>query len=512
MNSIAELKNETTLASIAESPESNLHFLLFAVVIDVSEPTKHDETSNFITKLKVIDPSFNYKEEVKVDRLKFHKFVHINIYSEKPDEAPKIKCVGDIIRLRRFKFKYTPKGELMGNDVKYSNWLVYSGKKGDPQVSESFKNYDKNKNRKLNKHEETRLSDLRDWADTFFFKNSLKYINWWNDWRETDEEQKLSTTHHKNIDLILKCKAVETGKKNKISFIDKDNNNFDLYINERTSLKVNNIIKLRCVEVNVQRTAKEVTRLIKLTAFSSCLLLPSFSFDYRGFDKTQDKRSPAKGGKNEQSLPFLSDFAIEDAADAKSSKSTPKKGLKAGSDKFITAIRKASSNKKVSTVAQLLENLETSGHHQGQKFIVKGYVAGFVDTNPQNIIRRMSTDDKKIASLKEKTVFKEKKTRMIYHFIMHVKDESVDESDNFLNIYALTGEYESHLFQTWNLLPNNDDIVNWNGIKEARLIEFEKKLKAVTNPNHKVKLVVELMITKTGRPFYRLVDTIFMPF
>lgn len=147
------MKNEATLATIAESPQANLHYLLFAVVIDVSEPTKVESGQNYITKLKVIDPSFNYKIELKLDQLKFHKFVHINVFTEKPEDGPKIKCVGDIIRLRRFKFKYTSKGELMGNDLKYSNWLVYSGKKGDPMTSSSYKNYAKNVNRQMNNYE-----------------------------------------------------------------------------------------------------------------------------------------------------------------------------------------------------------------------------------------------------------------------------------------------------------------------------------------------------------------------
>lgn len=34
--------------------------------------------------------------------IKFHKYVTVNIYSEFLSKCPKIKNVGDIIRLRRF--------------------------------------------------------------------------------------------------------------------------------------------------------------------------------------------------------------------------------------------------------------------------------------------------------------------------------------------------------------------------------------------------------------------------
>ena len=169
MSEMRALKGETTLSGIADDPDRSNYCLLFAVVIDISEPYKIEKSTNYTTKLKVIDPSFNYKTNLHVKNLKFHKFVHVNIYCETPDNAPRIQYVGDIIRLRRFKFKLTPKGELMGNMQKYSNWLIYSGKKNGPVISECFKPYDKNKNRPLNSYEMGRLDDLRNWNDSFFF-------------------------------------------------------------------------------------------------------------------------------------------------------------------------------------------------------------------------------------------------------------------------------------------------------------------------------------------------------
>jgi len=85
-----ELRNEATLSSIALNEDGNSHTLLFAVIIDISEPYKAEESNNYTTKLKVIDPSFNYKARLGNNRIKFHKFVHINIYSETPDKAPRI--------------------------------------------------------------------------------------------------------------------------------------------------------------------------------------------------------------------------------------------------------------------------------------------------------------------------------------------------------------------------------------------------------------------------------------
>ena len=69
----------------------------------------------------------------------------------------------------------------MGNSTKYSNWLIYSGLKNAPVKTRIYKDYRKNKNRKLNRYEEGRITDLRAWADNFFFKNSLKFVLWWTD-------------------------------------------------------------------------------------------------------------------------------------------------------------------------------------------------------------------------------------------------------------------------------------------------------------------------------------------
>lgn len=497
MTSLSELKNESTLAAVAENPDGNLHYLLFAVIIDMSEPTKLEESKNYITKLKVVDPSFNYKEELKLGKLKFHKFVHVNIFTETPEEAPKVQFIGDIIRLRRFRFKYTSKGEVMGNDTKYANWLIYSGKKGESEVSSSYKKFTKNSGRVLTEYEHSRLSDLRNWNDSFFFKHSIKYISWWNDLKETHDAKKKGKHVYEQVDLIIKCKAIEP-KRNNIEFVDKDGTAFTLSLKDTPSIKTNYIVKLRCVIVTVDVATNGVaTRLIKLSNLSSCLLLPSNSWDYRQFDKAvQDaKKSPAKSVKTD-ALPFQAEYALPD-----------KKNAKKGSH-YATAVKKTWAARKPDSIATVLKALDSPADHHGAKFVVDGFVAGFTSTDPSKIIKKVGVDDKKVYDIKDDAV-KDKRSKVIYHFVMQVKDDSTDSSDRFLNVYTLTGEYESRLFDSWKLLPANDDISGWKSIKQATLNEFEKRLNALKNPENRVKLVLELMITKSNKPFLRLIDTIF---
>lgn len=127
MSTLKDLKHENTLSGLA-SAGTSCNYLIWAVIIDISEPTKSSNSSNFVTYLKIIDPSLNYRVKNNTCKdLRFHKYVTVYIYTETPEVAPKINYVGEIIRLRRFKFKVTDNGELIGVMNKFSNWLIYIG-------------------------------------------------------------------------------------------------------------------------------------------------------------------------------------------------------------------------------------------------------------------------------------------------------------------------------------------------------------------------------------------------
>jgi hypothetical protein len=53
--------------------------------------------------------------------LKYHKVAFINIYTETRENAPIVKYIGDIIRLRRFSFRIGKDGDFVGSEYKYSN-------------------------------------------------------------------------------------------------------------------------------------------------------------------------------------------------------------------------------------------------------------------------------------------------------------------------------------------------------------------------------------------------------
>lgn len=98
----------------------------------------------------------------------------------------------------------------------------------------------------------------------------------------------------------------------------------------------------------------------------------------------------------------------------------------------------------------------------------------------------------------------------IYHFIVFLKDQSIENTDKFLSVYVLTNEGDQNLFDLWEILPKADDPVGWENLENPTISKFEKKFKGLKKPENKVKMVVELLITNSGRPFFKLYDTVFV--
>lgn len=274
MSNLRDLKNETTLSALASQSQENTSSLCWGVIIDISEPTKTEKGANFTTKLKIIDPSFHYKSQQKDNALlKFHKYATINIYSETPETCPKINYVGDIIRLRRFKFKLTDSGELMGTMTKYSNWLIYDGEPNSKEmVSTCFKPLCKNNNRTLSSAESGRLVDLRKWNDNYFFQNSLKFITWWTGLKQESQGEK--------CDLVLLCNKIDNKNKT-LYFVDEDKRNYLLALPQKPMNLLDQVIKLRCVNVSKHGQIFHIS----LTALSSCLKIREWFYDARHLRK-----------------------------------------------------------------------------------------------------------------------------------------------------------------------------------------------------------------------------------
>jgi len=517
-------KNEVTLADVAEEECHRDKKLSFGVIIDVSEPFRYDNRDEYVTKLKIVDPTFNYKAYINNPNIKFHKFVTVHIYSNWIAKSPKIKNVGDILRLRRFNFVVTPKGELVGYLNKYSNWLVYQGKSGASFKPTSFKDIEKNFDRELTTSERTKIDELRGWSKDYFSQNSIKYVTWWSELREPTTED-LAASKNKyvanEVDLLLKTEKVLKEKK-AVEFVDHMNQKYALFLQAPPVLVKEDVIKLRCV--NVIFTPEG--RIIQLTKNSSCLIIPDHFFDARLFNKnakvspvpsqsrTPDRRmvpvkkdsagrytTPMSTKRAATALyPFLEQFDYEDNV----------LGGQKGKGADVTLVKKPYVHKMPTTVKQLFEHLENPQPYEHARFVVSGYLLGMSDYKLNKVVKKMD-ENGKIYDMEEDTSKVRGSLRYIHHFIMFLKDASVENTDRFLNVYVLTNENDQNLFDLWNILPRSCDQEGWENMESSKVNDFENRFKGLKNSDNKVKMVVELLITNTGKPFLKLYDTVFLP-
>lgn len=144
-----------------------------------------------------------------------------------------------------------------------------------------------------------------------------------------------------------------------------------------------------------------------------------------------------------------------------------------------------------------------------QRFLVEGFITGLVDTKPENVIKIL--EGSKVHDLNAK-LKKGANYKYIYNIIMLLNDNASKKSGQPVSVYLTTNDGEQNIFTNWELLPEGNNTKSWANIKQKELKTFEKKLKSLADPKHTVKFIVQLVKTKNGEPFWKLVDTVFQGF
>jgi hypothetical protein len=85
------------LSKIVDSP-SGKHSA-FGVVLDATGAYKTYDSTDYVTKFKLIDASWNV--DSKSDH-QYKRFVHCFVYSESAAQAPRCMRVGDVVKMRNF--------------------------------------------------------------------------------------------------------------------------------------------------------------------------------------------------------------------------------------------------------------------------------------------------------------------------------------------------------------------------------------------------------------------------
>lgn len=203
--------------------------------------------------------------------------------------------------------------------------------------------------------------------------------------------------------------------------------------------------------------------------------------------------------------PFLNDFDYEDTV--LGAGPANKKGIDSGS---ATLIKSAYVHKIPTSIKDLFSIMENPHAYEHNRFVVNGYILGMSDHKLNKIVKKMD-DAGRIYNFDEDTSRVAGDLRHVYHFILFLKDSSVENVDRFLNVYVLTNEADQNLFDLWNIVPRANDSEGWDSLDGGKVADFETKFKSLKNYENRVKFVVELLVTNAGKPFLKLYDTIFLP-
>ena len=532
---------EFTLRQIAQHDGKTDKMMTFGVIVDSSEPTRDPNKGGYLTKLKIIDDTFNYKQVINNDSQKFHKFIHVHIRTKDYQNAPRVKNIGAIIRLRRFCFNLTSKGELMAFDSTISNWLIFSHELNSGYESPSFHYISKNFNRENTPFETERIASLRCWIDDYFNKNSLRNVVWWSPLREpiSDKRAALDKVVENEVDLILKVQNVLKAK-NALEFEDKMRNNYALFLQDTPLLNVDDVIKLRCVNVIFTPDG----RILQLTKNSSCLVIPESFYDTKlltdkceslGGNEVHNNnasdplKSPTKSCEKDKATTMASEsqlntqyqrdkilidnaFLIDFEFDHKLKMTSENQIV---SRAYETTIIKKKYLNKIPTplkqMSKIMEDLETNVN---QRYLISGYILGFNNVDPEKIFKKYCADCKKVLPLDSdlNSCCDEPQT-IINHLIIHFKDKSIENVEKNFNLYLLTNDGEQNTFDLWGVMPRSKiaktfkKTLNEDGNSE----KFKEKLELMTSSNSKASFVVELMQSNSGKPYLKVFDTVFLP-
>lgn len=536
MLKLNDIKNLTKLwynkkGEIAKNKEDVKKANTYGCVIDISEPfmtKKYSESvpGSFVSKIKIIDETFNFMAVSDNADLKVKKYVVLNMYSEQPFQTPRIANVGDIIRLKRFFFKINQRGELMGYENEFSDWMVY-----DRYISENV-NPKGLKKTIFDRHfsgalyfEEERIKNLRQWMNDFFSTHSLKKILWWSRIIEPQNNDSLFSGKQQNKDMILKVTEVNMDEKT-IKFIDNLKQKYIINLTSSPLVKTEQVLKLRNCLVLFENSR----RIIVLTQNSSCLIMGPNDFDTMMFDdEFYQKHKDMEYGdihKSESSAadlnvdlkklydtwPVLVDYPTFDCMDRKfSNLNEIEHFLKETYN--ATLIKKDYTEKTRTSLADLRDSLDYSKAKQSdQRFVVECKIDDFNQISSDSIFQ-VNTDNDEISLVgANDNTNDEVKPNIVLCSKLVLYDTSVEDQDKKFDLYVTARNDNSDPFLLWRVFSLSDNSnLKISDIKEETINKINKRLDFLKNEKIGVSLVIEAKLTKNNQRFFELVDTLFLP-
>ena len=468
-----------TLQTIVDNPSPKQS--VFGVVLDVTGAYKTYDSIDYVVKLKIIDGTFNHKENLT----SYKSFVHVFIYSDTPETAPRATRIGDIIKLVNFDFRTYQNSEVKALFHKgQSDWAMFDGRRSAHlTVVSKSKNY----NTKLSDNDKEKIKSLRDWAEEFFQADSLKLMNWFA--REENQTPKEGAVIEvKDVDLVAKLLCdnvyiIDDKLYHKLAFADEERN---LYFAEFegtfSTVTAGDIVKLRSIIILIALESRK----IQFSSYSNILILQKTSLDYIAVDNATenleynqkdlelqefeelhlDKMQKIQIGLN--TFAYVSpDGSHLGLINAETLRTNFVRGypllenFSHGDDDFVyqdntgykffskrgSAFLKQHGNgiyytfKELTNIQnEILMNPELASQYQHQKFLVRGFILATETDQVFQTAKLYSPSLNRVWDFDFHADAKEEATdlQVILHNVFYMKDQSIDTEQTTFPVYLIT--------------------------------------------------------------------------
>ncbi len=178
---------------------------------------------------------------------------------------------------------------------------------------------------------------------------------------------------------------------------------------------------------------------------------------------------------------------------------------KVRANRIVSTVTNKFAKTATTPISKLMDILNDPAKYEHKRYVIKGYIVDFNQSSLKQIVKKMS--NQKVLGFDDKA---DKVDNYLYHFVMNVKDASIEDQDRGLNVYVLTSEGDQHLFDLWGMLPTPSETEKWKKISASTSKEFEKRFKDLAAEDTEIRVVVELHITNTQKAFFKMYDTIFL--
>lgn len=470
------IRNEAPLAIAAEKPAKNIYRNIFGVILEASQPALLDDSGNYCVHFKIVDQTFNFTEKIVHPGLKFHKYAHVYVYTSTPEEAPKIGRVGDLLRLYYARFYLSGKGELVCRTDYFCDWRVYAAD-GNLKKPLSANVTTRKVQAELTEDERNYAEYLQGWSRQFLGANIMKDMSWWNSFKVAEGSGSKVPEIQTRVDLVAKLVKLKGAQ---AEFLDKYGNKFTMKLPVAKGWKKDEFYRLGEVEVTA---VSEKDRLFQATPTKYFIIngLPADCKDVRNFGKKFEEIMEEKRAQ----------FRSEGSATTKATSKTSSKSK---------AEAKKSRRVEVGELQEALKNPDT---HVGRVFSVEAEVLDIFPAKSAEMVQKMVLQNRSVHPI-DSTFLKNLDAVVIFHFHLTLKGH---KKDTQFPVYVNTSESQDNPFAAWGLLPDVRDIDSWQALKEGTFTKVDKRIEAAIKKASGTSLTVQLLLTKSGRPFLQVLDT-----